>query len=104
MYIYSRNETIFKIGHPAKVFQNNHFDSKIKFAKNMQKPILQPHKSCSVEKKTARENQKYSRNGTIFKIGHFAKGLQNGHFDSKIKFAKNMHKPILQPHLSCSIQ
>ena len=54
--------------------------------------------------KVARENTKYLRNETIFKIGHLAKAiahaklqpLKNGEFRSKIKNTKNMRKNILQ--------
>ena len=35
------------------------------------------------------------------KIGHLAKPLQNGQFDSKIKNAKNMRKIIVILHQSC---
>ena len=54
--------------------QNGQFGSKIKNAKNMRKPILQEHYSCSVQK-IVRKNTKYSRNETILKIGHLAKAL-----------------------------
>ena len=30
--------------------------------------------------------------------------MQNGHFRSKIKMAKNMRKTILRAHESCSVQ
>ena len=51
--------------------QNPHFGSKIKIPKNMSKSILQIIYSCSVQK-TAPKNTKYSRNGSILKIGHHA--------------------------------
>ena len=54
--------------------QNGQFGSKIKNAKNIKKPILQEHYSCSVQK-TVRKNTKYSRNTSILKIGHLAKAL-----------------------------
>ena len=53
--------------------QNNQFGSKIKNAKNMRKTIVQEHKYCSVQKKTAPKTPKYSTNETIMKIGHLAK-------------------------------
>ena len=40
----------------------------------MSKSILQMIWSCSVQK-TAPKNTKYSRNETIFKIGHHAKAI-----------------------------
>ena len=40
----------------------------------MSKSILQIIYSCSVQK-TAPKNTKYSRNETIFKIGHHAKAI-----------------------------
>ena len=51
--------------------QNPHFRSKIEIPKNMSKSILQIIYSCSVQK-TALKNTKYSRNESIFKIGHHA--------------------------------
>ena len=51
--------------------QNPHFGSKIKIPKNMSKSILQIIYSCSLQK-TAPKNTKYSRNESIFKIGHHA--------------------------------
>ena len=40
----------------------------------MRKTIQQEHYSCCVQE-TAPKNTKYSRNETIFKIGHFAKTI-----------------------------
>ena len=54
--------------------QNRDFGSKIKIPKNMSKSILQIIYSFSVEK-TARKNNKYSRNESILKIGHHAKAI-----------------------------
>ena len=54
--------------------QTPHFGSKIKIPKNMSKSILQKIYSCSVQK-AALKNTKYSRNETIFKMGHHAKGI-----------------------------
>ena len=48
----------------AIALANAQFGSKIKNAKNMQKTILQEHKSCSVQK-TAKKDTKYSTNETI---------------------------------------
>ena len=68
----------------------------------MSKYILQIIYTCSVQK-TAPKNTKYSRNESIFKIGHHAKAIKiltlsykNRHFGSKIKIPKNMSKYILQ--------
>ena len=58
----------------AKVIAFGWFGSKTKNAKTMLKTILQEHKSCAVQK-TAGKNTKYSRNATIFKIGHITKAL-----------------------------
>ena len=54
--------------------QNPHFGSKIKIPKNMSKFILQIIYSCSLQK-TARKKTKYSRNGTMLKIGRHAKAI-----------------------------
>ena len=54
--------------------QNPHFGSKIKIQKKMSKSILHIFQSCPVQA-TARRNTKYSRNETIFKMGHHAKAI-----------------------------
>ena len=54
--------------------QNPHFGSKIQIPKNMSKSILQIIYNCSVQK-TAPKNTKYSRNETIYIIGHHAKAI-----------------------------
>jgi len=54
--------------------QNPYLGTKIKIPKNMSKSVLQIISSCSVQK-TAPKNTKYSRNETIFKIGHHAKAI-----------------------------
>ena len=64
--------------------QNDQFGSKIKYARNMRKTILQEYWNCSVEK-TDRNNTKYSRNETILKIGHLAKAIA---YAKAIAFAK----------------
>ena len=63
--------------------QSDH-GSKIKNAKNMRKTILQEHKSCCVQK-TTQKDIKYSRDETIFKIGHLAKAIAHA---KAIAFAK----------------
>ena len=72
---YSRNESIFKIGYhsckgysPCKILT---LAQKLKFQKDLSKSILQIIYSCSLQKTTP-ENTKYSRNWSIFKIGHHA--------------------------------
>ena len=50
----------------------------------MRKTILQEYKSCSVQK-PPRKNTKYSRNETLFKIGHPAKAIAHA---KAIEFAK----------------
>ena len=58
----------------SDIMQNPHFSSKIKIPKNMSKSILQIIYSCSLQK-TAPKHTKYSRNESIFKIGHHAKAI-----------------------------
>ena len=88
--------------------QNPHFGSKIKIPKKkMSKSILQITSSCSLQK-TAPKNTKYSRIGSILKIGHHAcKGYSPCKIltlAQKLKFQKNMSKSILQITSSCSLQ
>ena len=98
---YSRNGTILKIGHYAKAitFAKSSLWVKNKIQKNMSKSILQIMYSCSVQA-TARKNTKYSRNETIFKIGHHAKALQNQRLckilslGQKLKFRKKCENPF----------
>ena len=77
--------------------QNPHFASKIKISKKKSKSILQIIYSCFVEK-TAPKNTKYSRNGTILKIGQRScngcspcKILTLG---QKLKFPKTCQNPF----------
>ena len=56
------------------IIQSPHFGSKIKIPKNIPKSILKIIYSVSVQK-TASKNTKYSRNESIFKIGHHAKAI-----------------------------
>ena len=76
---------------------NPHFSSKIKIPKNMSKSILQIIYSCSVQK-TASKNNKYSRNESIFKIGHHAcKGYSPCKIltlAQKLKFQKTCQNPF----------
>ena len=73
---YSRNESILKIGHHAKViaYAKSSLWLKIKIPKNMSKSILQIIYSFFVQK-TAPKNTQYSRNESILKIGHHAKAI-----------------------------
>ena len=77
--------------------QNPHFGSKIKIPKNMSKSILQIIYSCSLQK-TAPKNTKYSRNESIFKIGHHAcKGYSPCKIltlAQKLKFQKTCQNPF----------
>ena len=77
--------------------QNPHFGSKIKIPKNMSKCILQMISSCSVQK-TAPKNTKYSRNESIFKIGHrVCKGYSPCKIltlAQKLKFQKTCQNPF----------
>ena len=81
--------------------QNPHFASKIKIPKNMSKSILQIIYSCSVQK-TAPKNTKYSRNESIFKIGHHAKAIlckmvrscKIRTLGQKLKFQKTCQNPF----------
>ena len=77
--------------------QNPHFGSKIKIPKTMSKSILQIIYSCSLQK-TAPKNTKYSRNESIFKIGHYAcKGYSPCKIltlAQKLKFQKTCQNPF----------
>ena len=77
--------------------QNPHFRSKIKIPKNMSKSILQIIYSCSLQK-TAPKTTKYSRNESIFKIGHHAcKGYSPCKIltlAQKLKFQKTCQNPF----------
>ena len=64
--------------------ENGQFGSKIKIPKNMSKSILQIIYSCSAQK-TARKNTKYSRNESIFKIGHHAKAIDFAKWSVSVK-------------------
>ena len=76
---------------------DTHFGSKIKIPKNMSKSILQIIYSCSLQK-TAPKNTKYSRNESIFKIGHHAcKGYSPCKIltlAQKLKFQKTCQNPF----------
>ena len=75
------NETILKIGHLAKAgaFAKWTLWLKMKFAKNMQKTILHPRLSCSIQK-TAREKQLIP-----VKRGEFGARGKNSHFANTTK-------------------
>ena len=77
--------------------QNPHVRSKIKIPKNISKSILQIIYSCSLQK-TAPKNTKYSRNESIFKIGHHAcKGYSPCKIltlAQKLKFQKTCQNPF----------
>ena len=62
-------------------FQSGEFGSKIKITKNMQKPAVEPHYSCFMQK-TAPKSSYCLRNETILKIG------KNGHYAKAIAFTK----------------
>ena len=74
---YSRNETIFKIGHHAKAIA--HAKSSLWVKNYNSKTHVKIHSINHIQlfcaKKNASKNTKYSRNETIFKIGHHAKAL-----------------------------
>ena len=61
----------------------------------MSKSILQIIYSCSVQK-TARKKTKYSRNATIFKVGHHAKAV--AHAKSSVWVKKKNSKKLLKIH------
>ena len=77
--------------------QNPHFGSKIKIPKTMSKSILQIIYSCSLQK-TAPKNTKYSRNESIFKIGHHACKCYSPckilTLAQKLKFQKTCQNPF----------
>ena len=98
---YSRNESIFKIGHhackgysPCKILT---LAQKLKFQKNMSKSILKIIYSCFVQK-TSPKNTKYSRNEIIFKIGqHACKGYSPCEIltlAQKLKLQKTCQNPF----------
>ena len=64
--------------------QNGKFGSKIKNAKNIEKPF---YKNIRVIlcKKTARKNTKYSKNEKILKIGHLAKAIAHAKWSVWVK-------------------
>ena len=75
---YSRNGTIFKVGHHAKAVA--HAKSSLGVKKKNSKKLLKIHSTNHLQllcekKKTAQKNTKYSRNETILKIGHHAKAI-----------------------------
>ena len=86
-------------------FQTPHFESKIKSPKNMSKSIPQIIQSCSVQK-TARKNNKYSRNETTLKIGHHAKATACAKSPLKVKnYNSKKHVKIRSTNLQgCSVQ
>ena len=98
---YSRNESILKIGHHAcKGYSSCKIltlAQKLKFQKNMSKSILQIIYSCPV-RKTAPKNTKYSKNLSIFKMGHHAcKGYSPCKIltlAQKLKFQKTCQNPF----------
>ena len=98
---YSRNKSTLKIGHhgckgysPCKILT---LAQKLKIPKNMYNSILQIISSCSVQK-TAPKNTKYSRNESIWKIGHRAcKGYSPCKIltlAQKLKFQKTCQIPF----------
>ena len=64
--------------------QNCRFGSKIEIPKNMQKSILKPRLSGSVQK-NARKNIKYFRNETILKIHQFLKAIAHAKLSIWVK-------------------
>ena len=98
---YSRNESILKIGHhackgysPCKILI---LAQKLKFQKTCQNPF---YKSFLVVlcKKNAPKNSKYSRNESIFKIGHIeCKGYSPCKIltlAQKLKFQRTCQNPF----------
>ena len=76
--------------------QNPHFGSKIKIPKNMSKSIVQIIWSCSVQK-LALKNTKYSRNGSILKMGSFCQGYSPCKIltlAQELKFRKTCQNPL----------
>ena len=82
-----------------KTLQNGQIGSKIKYAKNMRKTILQLNQSTCAEKTTPKtpniRKMTQVRGVAKLSILQSLKPLQNGQFGSKIKYAKNMRKTIL---------
>ena len=78
-----------------KPLQKGQFGSKIKNTKNMRKPILQEHYSCSVQK-TGCKNSKYSRKGKILKIGQPAKAIAHAKaidFSERVSLGQKLKIP-----------
>ena len=77
--------------------QNPHFGSKIKIPKTCQNPLYKSFKFVSVQK-TAPKNIKYSRKGSILKIGHHTcKGYSPCKIRTlaqKLKFQKTCQNPF----------
>ena len=81
---YSRIETIFKLGHPSKaiahlkaiVFAKWSVCVKIKKLKKNAKKQSTTTLELFRAKNRSRKRNKYSRNESILKIGHLAKGVQ----------------------------
>ena len=73
---YSRNESILKIGHHGKAIAHAKSSLWVK-NKNSKKnvTILSTNHLQLLCAKTAPKTTKYSRNETIFKIGHHAKAI-----------------------------
>ena len=99
---YSRNETIFKIGHHAKAIahaKSSFWEKKLKLQKTCQNPF---YKSFTVvlckkpleKRSNIREMRPFSKSAT----------MQNLHFGLNFKTPKNMSKYILQIIYSCSVQ
>ena len=101
---YSRNETIFKIGHhtckgysPCKILT---LAQKLKFQKTCQNLFYKPF-TVVLCKKPLQKNTKYSTNESILKMGHHAcKGYSPCKiftFAQKLKFQKTCQNPFYKP-------
>ena len=64
-----------------------HFGSKVKNAKNMQKPILQEHYGCFVQKTAKKKKHQITRIETILNISHLAKVIAHGKAIAFVKWS-----------------
>ena len=107
---YSRNETIFKIGHhtckgysPCKILT---LAQKLKFQKTCQNLFYKPFTDVLC-KKPLQKNTKYSTNESILKMGHQAcKGYSPCKIftlGQRLKFQKTCQNPFYKP-FSCFVQ
>ena len=95
--IYSRNETLFKIGHHAKAIA--HAKSSLQVKNLNSKKHVKIHSTNHLQlicAKKRSKNTKYSQNANIFKIGHHAKNIAHANSSLSVK-NKNSKKHVKMP-------